>query len=99
MFPYMDLKFFRNKPLKVTELTDNFLRVGCLTRSKPASFLNDVTMITARACIICKLSQCSEALRVSQDLINYQPSSYSGKLFNMVIISLMNFDENILKCH
>lgn len=42
MFPYMDLKFFRNKPLKVTELTDNFLRVGCLTRS------NDVTMITAR---------------------------------------------------
>lgn len=38
----MDLKFFRNKPLKVTELTDNFLRVGCLTRS------NDVTMITAR---------------------------------------------------
>lgn len=49
MFPYMDLKIFRNKPLKVTELTDNFLRVGCLTRSKPASFLNDVTMITARA--------------------------------------------------
>lgn len=49
MFPYMDLKFFRNKPLKVTELTDNFLRVGCLTRSKPASFLNDVTMMTARA--------------------------------------------------
>lgn len=43
MFPYMDLKIFRNKPLKVTELTDNFLRVGCLTRS------NDVTMITARA--------------------------------------------------
>lgn len=42
MFPYMDLKIFRNKPLKVTELTDNFLRVGCLTRS------NDVTMITAR---------------------------------------------------
>lgn len=42
MFPYMDLKIYRNKPLKVTELTDNFLRVGCLTRS------NDVTMITAR---------------------------------------------------
>lgn len=43
MFAYMDLKIYRNKPLKVTELTDNFLRVGCLTRS------NDVTMITARA--------------------------------------------------